>query len=279
MLPETFWLAVTSLGRDEVFIAVLALYTWLVSPRGTRQLGVAFALSFLVNSALKYGINAPRPFAADPSLASEAARATAGGPSFPSGHAQMSATLWGGMAAQLRNRVLTVIAAVLVALIAYSRLALQVHSPLDVLAGLGLGLVFALVAGAQIPQLPANAAWRWGVPAALLLTALALPAGVPRELPSGLGMLAGFWAIAPNYRPPRTWLSCVVVAVLGLTLVLGLYVALSVLLPEAWKALPFVTTLRYTTLVLFAGEGIPRLLGRWLPPQEAMQREAALQSL
>ena len=48
MTPD-LWLAITNLGRDEVFIAVLALYTWLVGPQRARQLGVAFALSYLVN--------------------------------------------------------------------------------------------------------------------------------------------------------------------------------------------------------------------------------------
>ncbi|MFC6664040.1 hypothetical protein ACFP9V_00815 [Deinococcus radiopugnans] len=29
---QPFWLVVTNLGRDEVFIVVLALYTWLWNP-------------------------------------------------------------------------------------------------------------------------------------------------------------------------------------------------------------------------------------------------------
>ncbi|MFC6658941.1 hypothetical protein [Deinococcus multiflagellatus] len=31
---DSFWLMVTNLGRDEVFIVALALYTWLVRPSG-----------------------------------------------------------------------------------------------------------------------------------------------------------------------------------------------------------------------------------------------------
>lgn len=262
---QTFWLMVTNLGRDEAFIVVLALYTWLVNPRGARQLGTVFALSYLLNSALKYGINAPRPFAADPTTASEAARASAGGPSFPSGHAQMSAALWGGIAAQLTRPAVTAVLAGLVALIAYSRLALHVHFPLDVLVGLALGLASAWLTGATWLRLPTGAALRWGIPAALLGLTLLLPTGLPREVSVGLGMLAGFWAMVPCYVPPHDWKGRLVVGGLGLVLVLGLYLALSVLLPESWKAIPLVAALRYTALVLFAGEGVPRLLRRWLP--------------
>lgn len=277
MSPD-LWLAITNLGRDEVFIAVLALYTWLVSPQRARQLGVAFALSYLVNSALKYSLDVPRPFATQTSVASAAAQATAGGPSFPSGHAQLGSTLWLGIAAQVRRPWFWAVAALLAGLIAYSRLALGVHYPADVLAGLGLGLGFAALAGTRRWALPTEAAWRWGLPVALLLTCWLIPAGTPRELPAGLGMLAGFWALYPHYAPPRSWGAKVLVAALGLALVMGLYLALSALLPEAWKALAGVTALRYAALVLFAGEVVPRLLGRWFTRQEA-QNELQLQQI
>ncbi|GHG05684.1 phosphatase PAP2 family protein [Deinococcus piscis] len=273
-MPPELWLAITNLGRDEVFIAVLALYTWLISPQRARQLGVAFALSYLVNSALKYSLDLPRPFAADPAAAaSEAARATAGGPSFPSGHAQLGSTLWLGMAAQLRRPSFWVVAALLAGLIAYSRIALGVHYPADVLAGVGLGLGFAALAGTSRWALPTQSLWRWGVPAALLLACTLIPAGTPRELPAGLGMLAGFWALRPDYTPPRTWTGRAAVALLGLALVMGLYLALSALLPDSWKALAAVTALRYAALVLFAGVAVPRLLRRWLPLDVSLATE------
>lgn len=275
MTPD-LWLAITNLGRDEVFIAVLALYTWLVGPQRARQLGVAFALSYLVNSALKYGLDVPRPFASHPTAVSEAARATAGGPSFPSGHAQLGTTLWLGMAAQLRHPLFWGIAALLAGLIAYSRLALGVHFPADVLVGSGLGLGFAALAGTRRWILPTADLWRWGFPAALLLACCLLPGGTPRELPAGLGMLAGFWAVQPGYTPPRRWRERVLVALLGLALVMGLYLALSALLPASWKAVAAVTALRYAALVLFAGAAVPYLLQRWLKPAVPAALQPAL---
>lgn len=261
---ETLWLMVTNLGRDEVFIVVLALFTWLVRPQGGRELGVAFALSYLLNTALKYGLNLPRPFTNDPSVASEAARATAGGPGLPSGHSQMSATLWLGIAAQLRSAGFTVFAVLLVALIAASRLLLNVHYPSDVIVGLLLGVAFALLA-ARV-HFPQAGLLRWGVPAVLLLVAAFVPAGAPREFGTGLGLLAGFWASRPTFAPPRDWAGRLIVAVLGLVMVFAVYFALGAL-PQELKDMGVVRALRYALLVLVATEGVPLALRRWLPAQ------------
>ncbi|WP_367114325.1 phosphatase PAP2 family protein [Deinococcus sp.] len=215
---EPFWLAMTNLGRDEIFIAALALDTWLVSPRGGRSLGTAFALSDPVNAALKYGLNLPRPFTNDPAAASQAARGTAGGPGLPGGHSQMAATLWGGVALQLRRPWVTAAAAALVGLIAASRLVLNVHYPSDVIVGLALGALLARAARVTFPQ---GGALRSAPPLAALLLAALLPAGVPREFAAGLGMAAGFWFVQPRFTPPTTTQGRLIVAVFGLAVVFG----------------------------------------------------------
>ncbi len=259
---ESFWLAVTNLGRDEVFIVVLALYTWLWNPGGGRNLGVVFAGSYLVNSALKYGLNLPRPFANDPSLVSEAARATAGGPSLPSGHAQMSATLWAGIAAQVRRPGMWIAAVILIALIAGSRLALGVHTPLDVIVGLLLGGIAAAVAGRV--AFPDAGTWRWAVPVVALLIATFLPAGTPREFGTGLGLFAGFWYARPNFTPPRDLAGRLIVGVVGLLIVFVVFFGLGAL-PSTVKDIGLVRALRYAVLVVVAVEVVPAVLRRWLP--------------
>ncbi|GGL99759.1 phosphatase PAP2 family protein [Deinococcus aerophilus] len=273
---ESFWLAVTALGRDEVFIVVLALYTWLWNPGGGRRLGVVFALSYLVNSALKYGLNLGRPFTADPGLASEAARATAGGPGLPSGHAQMAATLWGGIAAQLRRPALWLVAGVIVALIAASRLALHVHYPSDVMVGLLLGVAFAVLAGRV--AFAGTGTLRWAVPLGALVVAAFLPAGTPREYGAGLGLFAGFLFVRPDFLPPRDVAGRVIVGVLGLAVVFAVFFALGAL-PSAVKDLGLVRALRYAVLVLVAVEGVPLLLRRWLPRHAAAPERRAAEAV
>lgn len=258
---EAFWLAVTNLGRDEVFIVVLSLYTWLVAPRGGRDLGVAFALSYLTNTALKFGFDLPRPFTADPAVASAAAKATGLGPGLPSGHTQMSMTLWGGMAAQLRRPVLSAFAAFIIALVAYSRLALHVHYLADVGVGLSVGAFFVLLAArGHFAQAGAE---RWLIPIGLLLLVLALPAGTPREYPVALGLLAGFWGVRPRFEVPKGWGTRLTVALLGLLIVFGCYFGLSVLL-HGLSDIPVVRALRYALVVWVAAEGVPLLLRRLL---------------
>ncbi|ANC71851.1 phosphatase PAP2 family protein [Deinococcus radiodurans] len=259
---DSLWLAITSLGRDEVFLVVLSLYTLLVSPRGGRDLGVAFALSYLVNSALKYGLNLPRPFTDDPALASAAARATAGGPGLPSGHAQMSATLWLGIAAQVRRPAFTLFAAVLVALIIASRLVLHVHFPSDVVVGLLLGLAFAYLG--THGQFNQQGAGRWAIPLVLLALSALLPAGTPREYSAGLGLLAGYWAGRADFAPPHDWAGRLVVGVLGLVLIFAVYLGLGAALGALGHS-PLLRALRYAAVVLVALHGVPLLLGRWLP--------------
>ncbi|PNY82407.1 phosphatase PAP2 family protein [Deinococcus koreensis] len=259
---ESFWLAVTTLGRDEVFIVVLALYTWLVNPRGGRTLGVAFATSYLLNTALKYGLNLPRPFTGDPALATEAARATAGGPGLPSGHTQMAATLWGGLAMQVNRGWMWGVALALIVLISVSRLALNVHYPADVIVGLLLGAVFAVAAAR--PDVPGRGLTRTLPPVVILLAAALLPASAPRELAAGLGLFAGFWWVRPSFMPPTTVAGRIIVPVVGLLLVFLVYFGLAAL-PADLRNLGLIRALRYALLVVVAAEGVPALLGRWMP--------------
>ncbi|AWN23683.1 phosphoesterase [Deinococcus irradiatisoli] len=267
MNPDSLWLALTALGSDLSFIVLLALYGWLVHPNGLRSLGIAFALSYLVNSALKYGLNLPRPFTADPSVAGAAAQATAGGPGFPSGHAQLSATLWLGVAAQWRRAWVWGVCLLVVLLISASRLALHVHYPADVLGGLVLGLLFAALAafGTARPALLAFNGW---LPAALLIVACLLPGSLPEEYSRGLGLLAGFWAAVPRYQAPTTWAGRISVAVIGLVVLIAVYLALGALAGLLPAALDNpARAIRYFVLVLVAVQGVPALLRGWLSPR------------
>jgi membrane-associated phospholipid phosphatase len=276
--PEAFWLVLTSLGRDEVFIVVLALYSWLVNPGGMRQLGLAFSLSYLANTLLKFGFNLPRPFTSDPSVASAAAKATATGPGLPSGHTQQSAALWLGMAWQLatsgrpapdrKQRWFGVLAVVLVVAVSLSRLVLGVHYLADVLAGLLLGVGFAWLAATRAEWVKKLLVWNIWVPLLALLLAAALPTTAPREYSVGLGLLAGFWLLRRNFSAPSSWPARIGIAAAGLLLVFTVYIGLSVL-PQALRDLGVVRALKYGLLVLMAGEGVPRLFRTWMPETDA----------
>jgi PAP2 superfamily len=95
---ENLMLLITNLGSENAYIVVLALYSWLVSPRMGRQLGLWFGINVALNTGLKMLFHTQRPFEIAPGLASVKAMATAGGGAMPSGHAQNAAFISGFLA-------------------------------------------------------------------------------------------------------------------------------------------------------------------------------------
>jgi hypothetical protein len=57
---ENLMLLITNLGSENAYIVLLALYSWLVSPKAGRQLGMWFGLSFALNTGLKMLFNTPQ---------------------------------------------------------------------------------------------------------------------------------------------------------------------------------------------------------------------------
>jgi membrane-associated phospholipid phosphatase len=254
--PESFWLAVTQLGSDYAFIILMGLYIFLINPRGAREFGVWFALSLFTNGLLKSVLAFDRPFVANPDVASEAAKATAGGPGLPSGHAQISTTIWGMMALALRSRPFWGVASLVVVLVGLSRIVLGVHYLSDVLLGLALGAVFVtLSATVRVPR--AEGVWRYVVPTAALLVATLLQDVAYASM--SMGLLAGFWLTRTTFEPHRSLALRLGGTVLGLALVFAAYFAFRVI-PDDVRSLGIVEALRYLVLVLVATEVVPRLL-------------------
>ena len=150
LLPATRDL--TALGGVSVLLlVVVAVAGFLALARLWRHLALvagASAGGLLLLVLLKRVFDRPRPTVV-PQLTVETT------PSFPSGHAMMSAVIYltlGTLIAQLcprwRERVYVIaVAAVLTVLIGLTRLYLGVHYPSDVLAGWSVGLAWALASG------------------------------------------------------------------------------------------------------------------------------------
>jgi membrane-associated phospholipid phosphatase len=144
--------AVTQLGGATVLLAVtlVAAVALLMRRRGAYAalMGAALAGGEGLNVALKAAFERPRPSFSDPI-------ATAGGFSFPSGHAMVSLTVYGALAvivaagAKSRRAQISILAAAagLVLTIGFSRLYLGVHYVSDVLAAYGAGLAWLTLCG------------------------------------------------------------------------------------------------------------------------------------
>lgn len=138
--------AVTQLGGEVIFIVAAVVVFWCVSKwEGYYLMTIAFCGTVL-NQFLKLICRVPRPWVRDPNFTIvESARAEATGYSFPSGHTQNAVGLFGGMARWGGRRWVRLGLTALALVIAFSRMYLGVHTPVDV--GVSLVLAAALVLG------------------------------------------------------------------------------------------------------------------------------------
>lgn len=201
---ETVLFGLTYLGSFPAHLLVIALWTWLVSPRRGPRVGLVLAASVAANTWIKDLVGFPRPFELAELSIPELVRATAGGASWPSGHTQNTAAVWGFLALDspfdrrgARQRLLS---AAIVAMVAGTRVLLGVHFLRDVLAGLAFGLAVAVVAGFVPDRLPAWDPWGRRVLAAAALVLWWV--GAPYAALGGLG--SGCLLAEPGHRPPRT---------------------------------------------------------------------------
>jgi len=138
---------VTELGGEIFFMAIAIIFFWCVDKaKGYYILTVGF-VGTLLNQFLKLLFRIPRPWVQDPNFTIvESARAEATGYSFPSGHTQNAAATLGCTAMLMKKRWLKITFWTLYALVAFSRMYLGVHTPLDVGVSvvLGLAMIFGL---------------------------------------------------------------------------------------------------------------------------------------
>jgi len=133
-----FWMVFTLLGTEAFYI----LFCTFIYVSVDRRLAMKeFSAVLLAASAvlfLKQWLRLPRPPRSE-------WLAPAHGFGFPSGHAGVSSAFWFTLALEKPSPLMAAAAAVLVALISASRLALHVHYPRDIIGGLAVGTATALL--------------------------------------------------------------------------------------------------------------------------------------
>ena len=138
---DAFFSALTHLGGETVFMVLAIAIFWCISKRCGYFILVTGFFGTAVNQFLKIACRVPRPWVLDANFPIvEAARADAGGYSFPSGHTQNAVGTFGALFAYHNNRILRIVCALAVILVPFSRMYLGVHTPLDV----GVAFVMAI---------------------------------------------------------------------------------------------------------------------------------------
>lgn len=136
---------ITHLGEETVFLVIAILFFWCINKREGYFILITGLAGTVINQFAKLFFRVPRPWALDPDFEIvEAARKEATGYSFPSGHTQNIAGTFGAISAYNPKRWKTVACVTIIVLVAFSRMYLGVHTPLDVLTSLLIALLLVL---------------------------------------------------------------------------------------------------------------------------------------
>ena len=131
-----FFKVVTWFGYTTFYMIFLSIGYWLWSYRTFTRLAALIAISGLLNAYLKDFWQDPRPVFPPP-LDPKAADSFG----FPSGHAQLSVTLWIWLCVEMRKGWLWFVGVAMIGLICLSRLYLAVHDVEDILGGLAIPIM------------------------------------------------------------------------------------------------------------------------------------------
>ncbi len=133
----SIWVYITLVGDEKAYLFFIPLIYFLLSRKlGWRLLLLAVFSAACVH-ALKDVFKLPRP-------PQELWKVSASGYAFPSGHATVASAFWSYFSMKMKSLMLYLLAAIIVILIASSRVILGVHYLRDVLGGIGIGILIAL---------------------------------------------------------------------------------------------------------------------------------------
>ena len=268
--------AITHLGEELVFLVLAILIFWCVNKREGYYILITGLAGTVINQGLKLTFKIDRPWVKDPNFTIvESARAEATGYSFPSGHTQNVAGTFGGIARYSKSTPVRIISITLLVLVAFSRMYLGVHTPLDVCVSLAIAaaLVFLLYPVFATEE-RFHKLMPYVVGASVLLSLglilfvfLMSPEGVdPENLKSGMknaATLAGCTVgLVPVYFLDRyfikfetdaKWYAQIIKVILGLGVVLLIKEGLSSVLVDLFKNEYLARGIRYFLIVMFAG--------------------------
>ncbi len=131
-----FFESITLMGYPTFLILFISFGYFFWSSNRFSRVAILLFISALINSFLKDFFQDPRP---PQELMLDSQIGVSYG--WPSGHTQIAVTLWGFLAYELKNKLFTIFAVLLIALIAFSRMYLGVHDLGDIFSGLLIGLL------------------------------------------------------------------------------------------------------------------------------------------
>ncbi|MBR3646299.1 MAG: phosphatase PAP2 family protein, partial [Lachnospiraceae bacterium] len=132
----------TLCGQDAVLMLIFCTLYWCKDKTYAMRVGLSFISSALIVQTLKIICVVPRPWMLNSSIKPvEMAKKGASGYSFPSGHTQSATSIYATIAWNSSKSITKVGLFFLILLVAFSRLYLGVHTPLDVTSSLVISIL------------------------------------------------------------------------------------------------------------------------------------------
>lgn len=224
---------ITICGEQIVLISIISIIYWALDKKCGEYIAYSVLTSVLLNNAIKDIFKMKRP------IGEEGIRTlreqTATGYSFPSGHTQSASSFYGSMAIYLKNRVMYIIATVMIILIGFSRLYLGVHYPKDVIVGGILGVLTSLICYKLYNRVE-NKMLLYVVTFAIFIPALtfAHSADFIKGMGTYLGFIIGIYIEkrCVNFSTEGNTGNKIIRVLLGIVILLVLQLGLKVILPS-----------------------------------------------
>lgn len=153
---------ITGLGDAGLFwiaVSVVLLFFKKYRKIGVVSLGALIFSVIFTNVIIKNMFDRVRPFMYDEGIRNSLLIKEPLDSSFPSGHS--SASMAAAVSIFIYNKRFGAFAIVLALLIAFSRLYLFVHFPTDVITGLVLGILYAILSAAVVKALNNRYKFKW----------------------------------------------------------------------------------------------------------------------
>ncbi|MBD3189903.1 MAG: phosphatase PAP2 family protein [Candidatus Heimdallarchaeota archaeon] len=298
---ETFpWLEIpfkiiTFFGDSIIFIVLLSIAFWVYNKREAIIAMYVLLTTTFLNFFLKVLIHKPRPPESIRLIDTE-------GFSTPSGHAQGSSTMYGWIALHFKKIWLYIVSAILIILIALSRVFLGVHYIGDIIIGLVVGLTVLVGLYFAIPPITQWLEEKWsdggkvllGLGYGLIVFLTTFFLGLFADWPPGdttnsanicaalMAVPIAVWLEAKWIKMKTKgidWRSKLLRVIVGLAIVIGLYFGLSTLFDlietTNYSAVFFLDFTRYLIVTFIATLGLPYLFVtiKWFSLEKKEQEE------